>query len=539
MSGFSYPQPIFQSNTYNPAFYLSLDPSGFLSYEYAQTLYLSKNDYRLSYITGITPSVATAGVALVLGNDLSLTGLGELSCASLSIGGVAVNTSAFSSISGVVAGTASASKALILDSSLNIAGINSISLSSSASAMNITNSGTTNSSITITQGSSTGYCGISFVNNGTSTDTGSWTIQARASSAVSLPGSLVFVNGAGGNRTILDSSGNWQVDANLQGSNCISYVAQSTTVNQTKNKLLIGLTADSTASRRIISLDTTLSSTNGTSSMIMGYATSSGNAATFSYGHISDGGGYGAVGLFGSSNTIQWNIYGRVYIGASSIGQSIAERLVVAGAQQADFYYDRLSGGEPRPVFAIRNPQSTDVSAEFPYSAWGSHNDTTRGIRFQRASPTFAFDTTAGSGYATLYCSGTSNPSDYRVKKNVEPIPYGLSQVLMLKPIIYELKNDDAYGKQLGFIAHEVQEQIPELVEGIKDDVDSNGNIRMQSMIYERMVSVLVKAIQEQQSIIEKLEELRLADYNRLDKFQMRLSRIETDLSVDSTTELS
>lgn len=83
MSGFSYPQSIFNGSIYNPSFYLSLDPSGFISYEYAQTLYLSKNDYRLTYITGITPNVATAGVALVLGNDLSLSGLGAVPCSSV------------------------------------------------------------------------------------------------------------------------------------------------------------------------------------------------------------------------------------------------------------------------------------------------------------------------------------------------------------------------------------------------------------------------------------------------------------------------
>ncbi|EGZ17310.1 hypothetical protein PHYSODRAFT_499185 [Phytophthora sojae] len=67
-SGFSYPQPIFQSPVYNPAFYLTLDATGYLTYDYAQTLYLSNNDYRLTYITGITQGTATPGVALVPGS---------------------------------------------------------------------------------------------------------------------------------------------------------------------------------------------------------------------------------------------------------------------------------------------------------------------------------------------------------------------------------------------------------------------------------------------------------------------------------------
>ncbi|GMF38150.1 unnamed protein product [Phytophthora lilii] len=51
-SGFSYSQPTFQSSIYNPSFYLSLDWSGYLTYDYAQTLYLSKDDYRMGYLSG-------------------------------------------------------------------------------------------------------------------------------------------------------------------------------------------------------------------------------------------------------------------------------------------------------------------------------------------------------------------------------------------------------------------------------------------------------------------------------------------------------
>jgi len=74
MSGFTYPQPIFTSPTDNPALFLSLDATGYLTYEYAQTLYLSKNDFRLSYITGITPGIATSVIALVPDTSLGLTG---------------------------------------------------------------------------------------------------------------------------------------------------------------------------------------------------------------------------------------------------------------------------------------------------------------------------------------------------------------------------------------------------------------------------------------------------------------------------------
>lgn len=113
----------------NPGFYLSLDASGYLTYEYAQTLYLDKNDYRLSYISGITPGTATAGVALMVGNDLSLIGLGAVSCTSLTINGVAVGTLP-SFINDITPGTAANGKALVLSETGTITGISSLSATS-------------------------------------------------------------------------------------------------------------------------------------------------------------------------------------------------------------------------------------------------------------------------------------------------------------------------------------------------------------------------------------------------------------------------
>lgn len=130
MSGFSYPQPIFSSSVYNPSFYLTLAPSGFLSYTYAQTLYLSKYDYRLSYISGVIPGIASAGLALIPSTNLSLSGLGAVSCASLSVGGTGVDPTGLAYLSGVVPGTAAAGKTLIPASDLSINGLGAMTLSS-------------------------------------------------------------------------------------------------------------------------------------------------------------------------------------------------------------------------------------------------------------------------------------------------------------------------------------------------------------------------------------------------------------------------
>jgi hypothetical protein len=58
-----------------------------------------------------------------------------------------------------------------------------------------------------------------------------------------------------------------------------------------------------------------------------------------------------------------------------------------------------------------------------------------------------------------------------------------------------------------GVLAHELQEVIPYAVGGEKDGVDMNGEMIIQGVDYSKLVPVLVKAIQEQQTLITALQE--------------------------------
>lgn len=104
--------------------------------------------------------------------------------------------------------------------------------------------------------------------------------------------------------------------------------------------------------------------------------------------------------------------------------------------------------------------------------------------------------------------------SDERLKKNIEPIPYGLPEILNLKPIRYERK-----GKiEIGFGAQTTMPIIPEAVYDTFENLNREKSIfdpdfaeEMQqgtllAMDYSRITPVLVKAIQEQQTIIESLK---------------------------------
>ena len=96
--------------------------------------------------------------------------------------------------------------------------------------------------------------------------------------------------------------------------------------------------------------------------------------------------------------------------------------------------------------------------------------------------------------------------SDSRIKKNIVNSNYGLSTVLKLRPVEYNLISNDL--KQVGFIAQEVQKLVPEVVTGKEGDL-SKGEIL--GITYSNLVPVLTKAIQEQQKQIEELKALILS----------------------------
>lgn len=111
----------------------------------------------------------------------------------------------------------------------------------------------------------------------------------------------------------------------------------------------------------------------------------------------------------------------------------------------------------------------------------------------------------SNTGWIYISTSGVTynSSSDYRLKEDVAPMLGALDRVEALKPCTYKWKYDKADGE--GFIAHELQEVIPEAVTGVKDAVDEDGKIIPQGVDYARIVPLLTAAIQEQQAIIESL----------------------------------
>ena len=120
----------------------------------------------------------------------------------------------------------------------------------------------------------------------------------------------------------------------------------------------------------------------------------------------------------------------------------------------------------------------------------------------------FAYGSGGAAGGSISYSGGTTSyntSSDYRLKENVVEMTGALDRVSQLKPSRFNFIAD-ADTTVDGFLAHEVQEIVPEAITGEKDAVDEEGNPEYQGIDQNKLVPLLVGAIQELKAEIETLK---------------------------------
>lgn len=132
------------------------------------------------------------------------------------------------------------------------------------------------------------------------------------------------------------------------------------------------------------------------------------------------------------------------------------------------------------------------------------------------------------NGNATLAGSLTQN-SDRRLKTNITELQYGLNTILKLKPVSYNWeKYPEQKKKSIGLIAQEVQPIINEIV---NVGIDKEKTL---SLSYIELIPILIKAIQEQQEIINK-QDTKIngltAELEQLKTLDLRLNHLEALLN--------
>ena len=147
------------------------------------------------------------------------------------------------------------------------------------------------------------------------------------------------------------------------------------------------------------------------------------------------------------------------------------------------------NGGANVPILGIAGAAST--------------NSTYGYIMYSTGAAAYRFYVGYGG---TIYATSTSITaiSDQSLKTNVKPLETGLAEVMKLQPRRFDWKDQTAHeGTNVaGFIAQEVQEVLPDLVESYKyNDEETKLGLKMGDMI-----PTLVKALQELSAKVTALE---------------------------------
>jgi hypothetical protein len=109
--------------------------------------------------------------------------------------------------------------------------------------------------------------------------------------------------------------------------------------------------------------------------------------------------------------------------------------------------------------------------------------------------------TTNGIVYSNGGNLTNTNPSDLRLKEDINPLQYGLKEVMALNPVTYKWKDGSNGGQRsTGLIAQDVKEIMPDYVKNVSEDSDLLGLDSYAINI------VLINAIKELQAKIEILE---------------------------------
>ena len=192
-------------------------------------------------------------------------------------------------------------------------------------------------------------------------------------------------------------------------------------------------------------------------------------------------------------------------IGGESVNNQVmlGARLVISQGVLGTNYYIGYIGGPPsaiNPSFAYTMKQDTGLKIDPAYGT----DDFTDALHVVGTGNFTSNLTVGGTVTATgqITAASFNATSDYRIKENI----LDLSSVHIidnLRPVTY---TNTSLNKQcMGFIAHEVQNEYPFLVNGVKDGPSN------QNLDYNGIIPLLVKEVKE---LKEQVKLLMLSQHN-------------------------
>jgi hypothetical protein len=141
-------------------------------------------------------------------------------------------------------------------------------------------------------------------------------------------------------------------------------------------------------------------------------------------------------------------------------------------------------------------------------------------LYFQKQGNAIGYIGASNSGTGVSY----NTSSDYRLKTDLKNYN-GLDLVNKIKTYDFAWKENSS--RMHGVMAHELQEILPYAVSGSKDAVDESGKMKIQGVDYGKITPILVKAIQEQDVMINNLKKDKERLEQTIKDIQERLLKLE------------
>jgi len=205
----------------------------------------------------------------------------------------------------------------------------------------------------------------------------------------------------------------------------------------------------------------------------------------------------GNVGIGTSATTYNYQTKNIALYDATSAGISVVggAKILTLTAQNAGGVFVGARSNDAL-IFATNDTERAriDTSGNFILTNTGNNRFYSTGV----------FNVTNGAAANMIVTSDggfARSTSSLKYKKNVNDSVRGLSDLLKLRAITYESKNETEAGIVFGgLIAEEVHEAgLTEFVQYAEDGTPD-------ALAYGNMVSLCIKAIQEQQAMIEELK---------------------------------
>gem|GEM_PF-5139779 len=325
--------------------------------------------------------------------------------------------------------------------------------------------------------------------------TGSYaTVNAPPANGMIIPGNVGIGTTTPASPLEVDTTSTGTTSSEIDGISIVHTVAP--TANQTSGAARASIATDTTVpSTNTKSIDTLMGvngyvENNGTGTLnklfaVSGYAYN-GGAATL---NTLFGGYFGAESDVGTVGEIA-GFYAENYIYGGTVTNAVGLKINSTN-----------SGGTVTNRFGIYiAPPTGTATNDFGIYVDGTMKNYFKGIvGIGTTSPAYSLDVRGGQ---VAGAGAFVNTSDVRLKKDIEPIQYGLDTVLKLRPVGFNWIDQSqkwAQQHQIGLIAQEAEQVVPEIV-STADDAD-----HMKSIAYGAITPILIKAVQDIYNVIKNL----------------------------------